>query len=94
MKRSKGIQGRMIFLIFMVLLALGLVIPSAVSAESENNTDQGIIAQSGDQAIQPLADVDCYAGQSYTLSGSIYTFDGSREIKFYSSDTSLSLIHI
>lgn len=89
MKRSKGIQGRMIFLIFMVLLALGLVIPSAVSAESENNTDQGIIAQSGDQAIQPLADVDCYAGQSYTLSGSIYTFDGSREIKFYSSDTSI-----
>lgn len=92
MKRSEGIFGGLVCLLLATVLVLGLLFPAAAAAESEETSDQPVIALTEDAGIQAQADVDCIAGNSYSLSGTIRTYDGTSKITYSSSDTSIASI--
>lgn len=93
MKRSKGIQCRLICGLLIVLLILGLSLPSAYAEQPESESNKAIVSLADEKAIQPLADETCIAGNSYTLSGTIYTYDGTSKLTFSSSDSSIAFIN-
>lgn len=99
MKRSKGIFGGLVCLLLATVLVLGLVFPTAAAAESvavteesEEASDQPVLSLAEDEGLQALADMNCVAGNTYNLSGTIRTYDGTKEITFSSSNSSRASI--